>query len=198
MIRGRRSSPLGLSTTGTWTLHMPYRAWCVTGRGRSPQHRRSHQDQALGIPTIAMDYCCITEGSSPVLCFKCSQTGGIAAHAVMSKEVTPEIVRLLACDIDNMGHMRVLLKGDNKPGMKALAGCVREFRTHPTVVEESPEYEAQSNGLAERCMQTVNSLVRATKSALEHRLGGGTRRPPSADMDHSTHGMSAQQIPRGG
>lgn len=51
-----------------------------------------------------MDLRCVTDGSSPVLCLKCSQTGVIAAHAVMSKEVTPEIVRLVARDIDKVGR----------------------------------------------------------------------------------------------
>lgn len=51
-----------------------------------------------------------TEGSLFGLCLKCSQTRVIAAHAVMSKGITPEVVRFVARDISNMGHMRVVLQ----------------------------------------------------------------------------------------
>lgn len=44
--------------------------------------------------------------------------------------------------------MRVVVKSDNAPAMKGLAGGVKELRTCPTVIEESPEYEPQSNRLA--------------------------------------------------
>lgn len=87
--------------------HMPCRAWCpwcVTGRGSGSQQGRAQQDQARGVPTVEMDSCHIMEGNSPVLCLKCSHTSVIAAHATASKEVTPELVRLVARDIDNMGH----------------------------------------------------------------------------------------------
>ena len=100
-----------------------------------------------------MDFCFITAASTPVLCMKCSRTGIIAAHAVRSKEVTPELVRLVVKDIDNMGHTQVVVKGDNEPAMKALLARIKEMRVHSTIVEESPEYEPQSNGLAERCAQ---------------------------------------------
>lgn len=37
--------------------------------------------------------------------------------------------------------------------MKALAGRVKELRSHPNMTEEPPEYEPQSKGLAERKWQ---------------------------------------------
>lgn len=94
------------------------------------------------------------------------------AHALMSEEVTPEDVRLVARYIDNMGHTRVVLNSDDEPAMKTFARRVKDLRTHLTVLEESPAYEPQSNGLAERCVQIVQGLFRSTRSALEHRLGG--------------------------
>ena len=118
--------------------HLPYRAWCpwcVTGRGRSAQHRRQRQEGEEGVPMVAMDFCFITEASTPVLCMKCSRTGVIVAHALPSKEVTPELVRLVAKDLDNMGHTRVVLKSDNEPAMKALAQRVKDICAHPTVIE---------------------------------------------------------------
>lgn len=79
----------------------------------------------------------------------------------------------MATDIDNMGHTRVAIRIDNGPAMKALAGRVKELRTHLIVVEESPEYEPESDGLAERCAQTVKKgLFITARSAREHRVGG--------------------------
>lgn len=68
-----------------------------------------------------MDYCYITSSNTPVLCMKCSRTRVLGANAVRSKEVTPELVRLVAKDIDNMGHARVVIKSDNEPAIRALA-----------------------------------------------------------------------------
>lgn len=98
---------------------------------------------------MALDFCFITVSSSPVLRVKCSQTGANAAHAVESKEV------FMAKGIDNMGPTRVVVKSDNEPSMRAFAGCAKEATRHQTVSEESQECEPQSNGLAERCEQTV-------------------------------------------
>lgn len=88
-----------------------------------------------------------------------------------SKEASPELVRLVAKDIDSMGHTRVVVKGDNEPAMHALLARAREARTHPTIVEEAPEYEPQSNGRAERCVHMSKGLYITMRSALEHRIG---------------------------
>lgn len=58
-----------------------------------------------------------------------------------SKEVTPELVRLLTKDIDTLGHTRA---------MSMMAGRVKDARNHPAIIEESPKNEPQSNRLAER------------------------------------------------
>lgn len=87
------------------------------------------------------------------------------------KEATLELVRLAAKDLGSMGHTRVVLKGDSEPAMKALATWVMEMRMHTAVVEESPDDEPQSNGMAERCVQTVMGLFRTARSALENRIG---------------------------
>lgn len=99
------------------------------------------------------------------------KTGVIAAHAMRRKEATPELVSLGVKGLDSMGHTLVVLKGDNQPAMNALATWVKEMRMHPTVVEESPEHEPQSNGMAEQCVHTAKGLFRAAGSALGNRIG---------------------------
>lgn len=56
-----------------------------------------------------------------------------------SKEVTPQFVQTAVRDIANMGHTKIILKNDNEPSIKALASQVKDTRSHPTSVEESPE-----------------------------------------------------------
>lgn len=72
-----------------------------------------------------------------------------SARAVRSKETSPELVRLVVKDINNVGHTRIVVKSDDEPAIKALAGSVSEQRAHLTVVEESLGWEPQANRLAE-------------------------------------------------
>lgn len=48
------------------------------------------------------------------------------------------LVRLVVKEIDNMGHTRVVVKCDNEPATKVLAGRIGELRIHCTAVEQSP------------------------------------------------------------
>lgn len=63
--------------------------------------------------------------TTPLLCLKCSHTGVIGAHTVRSKEVTPELVRLVSKDIANMGHNHIVLKREKEPVMKPMAGRLK-------------------------------------------------------------------------
>lgn len=96
---------------------------------------------------MALDYCFSTSASTPVLCLKRSQTVVIVAHPVMSMEAMSKLVRLMAKEIENMGHALVAIKCDNALAMATLAGRVKDVRSHPTVIEESPGYEPSTNGL---------------------------------------------------
>lgn len=80
------------------------------------------------MPLVVMGMCCETTPSTPMLCPKC------AAHAVRSKEATPELVGVIANVSDNMGHARVV-KGGSELAMKAPEGRAKELRSHPTVLE---------------------------------------------------------------
>ena len=44
-----------------------------------------------------------------------------------------------------------MLKTDNEPAILALADGVRTKRGERTMVEKSPKYSHQSNGVAENC-----------------------------------------------
>lgn len=70
------------------------------------------------------------------LCLNRVHIGLIAAHAVMSKEATPDLVMFWVKDIDDTGHMKVAIKRDNEPAIKALAGRATELRSPPPTVFE--------------------------------------------------------------
>lgn len=134
------------------------------------------------VPIAATDYCYVTESSTLVLCLTYCQTGAIAAHTLQRKETTTELVRLVVKDIENMGDTRGIIKGDNEPAMKALAPRIKEMRTHPTVVEESPDTNHRPTGSQSDACRPSGSWVH---------LGKHTRRTPSSHMANTTCRMLA-------
>lgn len=95
--------------------------------------------------------------------------------------MTPEPVRFVSKALDNMGHRRVALKSDIEPAIKALAGRVKHLRSHLTGAEASPEYEPQSNGLTERCVQK-RAFPDVQERAREWARRRCARRPHDTDM----------------
>lgn len=81
------------------------------------------------------------------------------------------MVQTVVRDIASTGHMNVILKRDKAPAMKALASRVQDMGAHPTIAEELPEYAHQTNGIAERIVQTIRGLFATPRSALEHHIG---------------------------
>lgn len=97
-------------------------------------------------------------------------------------------MRLVAEDIDNMGHPRVVVKGDSEPAMTALVGKVKVLQSHPAILEESPDYEPQSNRLALRFVPSMNGLCRTTRGVLD----------PDDHLNYvayTAHGMPPQPAP---
>lgn len=71
--------------------HMSYHTWCpwcVAGRRRAAQHRRTREEGEGRVPLVSLDFGLTTPASAAVQCLKCSQTGVIAAHThtLSSKE----------------------------------------------------------------------------------------------------------------
>lgn len=106
------------------------------------------------------------------LCSKCSASG--TAHVVGSKEVTAMLAHTAGRGSANMGHTKAMLKSDNGPAMKALASRVKDMKSHPTIVAESPEYEPQASGVAEGGAQPIKGLFMTMRSALGYRVGEKT------------------------
>jgi len=130
--------------------HIPYRSWCkwcVLGRGRGIQHRKSAG--ASAVPIIGVDYFFLTKGGIftrrelefavsaegdaqlevartkgdvvKYLLVRCFLTKAVFAHMVPQKGLDENNV---ACDfvlgdLEWYGHTRIILKSDNGPAVKA-------------------------------------------------------------------------------
>lgn len=151
--------------------HKPCKAccpWCVTGRGRSDQHRRKRRAEHE-IHIVEMKCCQVGELSTPMLYLGCSVTGIIRAHAMEWKDITGKVVQTAM-----KGWQGAHADHSEERNRTGDEGAVEQGQGHevaPTIVEESTEYEPQANGLAERGAQTIKGISVTAKSAFEHRLG---------------------------
>ncbi len=183
--------------------HIPYRSWCkwcVMGRGIGQPHQKSG-DSAL--PIVGIDYFFITSGGVKkrdelelpedeavdearkegkiVKCIliRCWASKNIFAHVVPCKGADEEMfaAKLVAADIEWLGHTKLTLKADNEVAVKALARQVVRLIKEKcddleNVQQESPPaWDSQSNGGTEVGVRLVCGLFRTLKLCLEARIG---------------------------
>ncbi|CAE6933232.1 RE2 [Symbiodinium sp. CCMP2592] len=167
--------------------HVPYRSWCracVAGRGRAYQHKASGQEST--VPVISMDYLYFNERTDgaglPTIVLRDRHSKAIFSHLLPCKGTTgsthPE--RAILKDLEFLGYKKLVLKNDQEASIKALSLAVRNGFSGEIVPEESPkgDHHGQSNGEAERSVQTVQGLVRTLKASLTEK--GITLEPTSS------------------
>ena len=77
-------------------------------------------------------------------------TGCVAAHICEQKSAADKwVVERVCDDIDLFGHSGVVLKGDGEPALVQVQSAIKEKRTHPTICQNPPAHNPQSNGSAE-------------------------------------------------
>ena len=88
--------------------------------------------------------------------------------------------RWLAKWIDGLGCQEVTVRTDGEPSICELIRRVPELRSEgtTTVDEISPPGDSASNGITERAILTVGSLVRATKAVVEENALEGRNAGP--------------------
>ena len=137
--------------------HLPHRSWCpvcVKARGKEEAHKKVREQGE--VPTVSMDYKSFGEASTEedkvtMIVVKDETTGCVAAHVCEQKSAADKwVVERVCDDIDLFGHSGVVLKGDGEPALIQVQSAIKEKRTHPTICQNPPAYNPQSNG-SEQC-----------------------------------------------
>ena len=126
--------------------HLPFRSWCkhcVRGRGKSKPHFKNadEEDEEDKLPTIALDYCFQKKKSAEkmitTLVMKESPTGTIVSIVAPKKGRDDYVVRKIIDALKSMGNQRVrlLIKSDGEPAIKALVKLVQQRREMEHIVE---------------------------------------------------------------
>ena len=165
--------------------------YCAQCTKPNIQHRRSTHSRK--IPLLAADYAFLTEEKSgdvvPILVVYLKPFRVYFATVVDSKGADPNVVKRLSRWILECGLTHFVYRSGREPALRTMlkeaikmAGVKGEepspddpdsdSEAEPIigVPEQSHVGESQSNGLAERAIQTIEGQVRCMKLALEDRL----------------------------
>ena len=159
--------------------HLPYKSWCpvcVGARGRSDPHRQA-TTATTEIPQISFDFAFFREGRGthtvPVLVGVDKDTACLFAYALPSKSgalpgwLPSEIER----SIRDLGHHgSIILKGDRENSLVSILHQVARLRGGRTQIERNATADSQSNGRAERAVQSIEMMTRTFKLDLEARV----------------------------
>lgn len=158
--------------------HLPFRSWCshcVRGRGRAADHRAVKEERGVG--EIHVDYGFVGSAESDtktILVAKHLQTKSLLAMVVpmkgMSHEFPAKRIRALSRELGLMSA-DVIFKGDQEPALQDLREVGRVRAPARSILEESPVGSSQSNGRAERAVQSISGQLRVMKDALQTMLG---------------------------
>ena len=167
--------------------HWPFRSWCrhcVAGRAVSSPHRsRTEADREFArgrVPTISFDHCFLGTSedeekahSSPFLVIFDGDTEAIYAVAVADKTPKPWVVDYVAKVIEELGYggIKISIKCDAAPDLRALRRFVSAKRSSPTVPIDVPARESKANGAMEKAVRTLSGQFRTLKSQLEEGIG---------------------------
>ena len=157
--------------------HTPYRSWCkccVIGRGKADSHFKAESEEKA-IAGVHLDYWFMRDvqggDSMPVLVAKDDETKAFAAHVVFQKGNVEWVADRVVEDLEKFGHSaKVCVKTDQEPALMDLVKAVKYKRKGETIVENSKVYDSQSNGTAERAVQSIEGLTRTLKMALERKI----------------------------
>ena len=163
--------------------HLPFEEWCrhcVMARSQCAPHRKSkkHSD-AKEVPVMSGDFCFMGReeqvGTNPIFVMRDHATRKTFAHMVVGKSTSREeysayLVNAVLRDIEHMGHKKMVFKTDQESAMVALQERIRQSRSDPTVLENSPVEQSQANGVVEKAVQEIEGMVRTLVSALEERI----------------------------
>ena len=155
--------------------HCPYRSWCavcVAASAREDPHTRQGKcDTEEGLPVVQADYDLLEENLT-LLIVKDKQSGAALAYDCETKGPGDAwVVKQLTSDLADWGRTNLCLMSDGEPAITALQRAVASARPEmQTLLRNSPPYNPQSNGGAEKAVQDVVGIMRRLVLALEARL----------------------------
>ena len=106
----------------------------------------------------------------PILVVRDRWTRNIWAFAVPSKGTEhPYAGKAVLGALNKLGYRKMILKTDQEPAIKKLAQEIKNGCSSEIVLENSQKYVSQSNGEAERAVQSVQGMIRTLKEHVEHK-----------------------------
>jgi len=162
--------------------HLRFRSWrpcCVAGKAKQwPHHKSPVQEESEDtVPSIHMDYWFMRDDevveNVTVINVKEKNTKMFSAHVVRKKGNENEEAARIIKDIEKMGSIgKIIVKTDQEPSTLAVAKEIKRLRLplQSTILESSKIYDSQSNGVAERAVQSVECQARTVLIALQKRL----------------------------
>ena len=141
-----------------------------------PHFKRSQEEKKEEtVPSVHMDYWFMRDNEDDekvtVLNYKEKLSKSYGAHVVPKKGFDVKTAERVIKNLEGWGcQNKLIIKTDQEPSVRAVVGEVKKLRTSETLVELSKKYDSQSNGVAERSVQSVEGQVRTLKMALERHL----------------------------
>ena len=125
-------------------------------------------------PRICSDFFYMSEAgvATPTLALGFSRSGRVSAMALEKKGLTQYGAKFFAGFIQQTGVRRFVNKSDGEQTMKALKDAAEKaLEVVESISQESLVGDHQANGDIESTVRTLNAQMRATRFALESRLG---------------------------
>jgi hypothetical protein len=112
------------------------------------------------------------------IALKCSMTKVILTHVVPCKGTDEDghISKLICEDLKWLGHVKLILKCDREPALKALVTQVIESikvnweDLEKVNLEHPQEYDSQSNGMIENAIKQIRAQYRTMRTCLQRRV----------------------------
>ena len=208
-MKKRPHEPTRMEIEEHRVTHLPYRSWCpecVKARGKEDGHGQE-EGRERGVPRVHIDYWFMRDspGSElvPVASMKEDENKMFKAHVVPAKGNVDMAAERLVKDMEEMGlNDKAMLKSDQEPALLDLVNAMVKKRKHAvTLKEKAKARDSQSNGYAERAVQSVEGMTRTLKLNLERNLG---RHVPCAHpvmmwlVEHSAEVLNRYLVGRDG
>ena len=164
--------------------HLPYRngcKHCVAGRGKEGPHKKT-KEKEVSMPEVHWDFMFLVEeqdaGNTVTIIVAKERTTKMGMSSMVPNKSTGDFLcRRAMAYLAEIGVESgdVTMKSDQEPAMLSVLRDIGKARSVDKggryVLEHSPVKSSESNGMAERYIQSVGGQVRSMKGALESRWG---------------------------